>query len=53
MPSGVEHVGVYAVVRERADLIAASMPSGVEHYSSSAMHTAVHKSDRRLDAFGR
>jgi len=53
MPSGVEHFGdAFADSFVAGQLIAASMPSGVEHTTNTQGTTWV-ISDRRLDAFGR
>jgi len=54
MPSGVEHFSeLSGRLRNVRVLIAASMPSGVEH--SNICYDSCHRrsSDRRLDAFGR
>jgi len=54
MPSGVEHNMIHIGDRVVLPLIAASMPSGVEHtYTAMPSPRASQRSDRRLDAFGR
>jgi len=53
MPSGVEHPMIALSVSMVMILIAASMPSGVEHRSPALTQRFTVPSDRRLDAFGR
>jgi len=52
MPSGVEHTKAELDHWRERRLIAASMPSGVEHVSLRPNFFGWF-SDRRLDAFGR